>query len=341
MTPVVKPFVKLLIYTTVVAAATAVLVAVIINARTGNTTQYSAMFTNVSGLTADDNVKIAGVAVGKITDVSVVGKGMAQVGFAVDRDITVPSDVKATIRYQNLIGDQYLDLQRPTGRGAQALAPDSVIPASQTKPALNLTVLFGGFRPLFQALQPDQVNALADEILTTLQGQGGTVESLLQHTASLTNTIADRDHVIGSLVDDLNEVLATVSTRDAQLSDLLVQLQRFITGLSQDRRTIGSSIEAIGDFTESVSGLLEDARPPLRNDIRQLGALATVLDEGKGTVDRQLKVVPPLLNRVDRTASYGSWFQFYLCDLGGSLIANGQRVPITPYMNTQRRCSPE
>lgn len=336
---VLPSLIKLTIYTTIIGTLTALLTLIIVNARSGPSTTYHAVFADASGVAANDNVKIAGVAVGRVTGVKVVDHGAAQVTFTVDRDVRVPRDVHATVRYENLIGDRYVQLQRPDD-DESPLPAGATIPMSRTAPAVSLTVLFGGFQPLFQALQPDQVNQLADEILRTLQGEGGTVQDLLQHTASLTTTLADHDQVIGALIDNLDSVLGTVSSRDRQLSTLVVQLQRFVTGLSANRHVIGSTISSLSTLTTSVSGLLTDARPPLRADIIALGRLATNLDHGKGAVDTELKVLPKLMNRVDRTASYGSWFQFYLCELGGSLTVPGSGpTTVKGYQNSAARCS--
>ena len=89
---------------------------------------------------------------------------------------------------------------------------------TRTTPALDLTVLFNGFKPLFQALSPADINKLSYEIVQVFQGEGGTLESLLAHTASVTSTLADRDQVIGDLIDNLNEVLDHLGDRDEQLS---------------------------------------------------------------------------------------------------------------------------
>lgn len=334
------PLVKLTVYTVLTALATGLLVMVIVNGRTGATTTYRAVFSDVSGVSTNDNVKIAGVQVGKVTGVRVVDRNRGEVEFSVDEEVSLPEGLGITIRYENLIGDRFLDLERPEEDSGGTLEAGDTIPIEQTTPALNLTVLFGGFRPLFQALQPQEVNQFAEEVLATLQGQGGTIDALLARTASLTATIADRDQVIGDLVTDLNQVLGTVSTRDAQLSELVLQLQRFVSGLSRDRQDIGAAVQAIGGLTDSVSGLLVDARPALRQDIVELGGLADTLAREKGKVEAELRVLPKLLGRVNRTASYGSWFQFYLCDLGGSMTnTDGFRSQLSTFSNQAGRCS--
>ena len=134
--------------------------------------------------------------------------------------------------------------------------PDgATIPLDRTAPALDLTVLFNGFKPLFAALSPEDINKLSYEIVTVFQGEGGTLESLLSHTASVTSTLASRDQVIGSLITNLNEVMVTIGNRDDQLSDLLIKLRQFVSGLSDDRQAILGSLD-------SISGLaVADLRP--------------------------------------------------------------------------------
>jgi phospholipid/cholesterol/gamma-HCH transport system substrate-binding protein len=208
----------------------------------------------------------------------------------------------------------------------------------QTEPALDLTVLFNGFKPLFAALNPKDVNSFAFEIIKTLQGEGGNVNSLLAHTASLTTTLADRDAVIGRTITNLNTVLGTVDARDAQLSQLLAELQRFVSGLSQDRAAIGASLTNIAGLAESTSGLLKDSRPAIRNDVIQLGRVTGNLDDNKAVVDKFLKNLPNKLNTITRTATYGSWFNFYLCDFEGRVILSNT-VTYTPnYHASAARC---
>jgi len=336
------PLLKLTVYTAVIGALTLLLTLIIVNARSGPATEYKALFTDASGVAANDNVKIAGVAVGRVTGVKVVHHGIAQVTFDVDSDVTVPSDVHATVRYENLVGDRFIELQRASDSSGR-LRPKATIPMSRTAPAVSLTVLFGGFQPLFAALEPAQVNKLADEILRTLQGESGTVADLLEHTASLTSTLADRDQVIGSMITNLNDVLGVVSTRDEQLSTLVVQLQKFVSGLSANRQAVGSAISSMSELTNSVGDLLIDARPAIKQDVVSLGKLASTLLAGSDVIDAQLKDLPVYLNSVDRTASYGSWFQFFLCDMGGSFTVPGSGLAptphaISPYHSDAERC---
>lgn len=159
------------------------------------------------------------------------------------------------------------------------------------------------------------------------------------HTASLTTTLAGRDELIGSVIDNLNTVLGTLDKRGARFSGLLKQLRRVVSGLSADRKPIGQSLVSIGDLTEATSGLLKDARPPLKDDIAELTELTGTLNDNEKTVEGVLKRLPNKLNELTGTASYGSWFNFYLCDFDGRIVLPKTKQVLTPDLHVARaRC---
>jgi len=237
-----------------------------------------------------------------------------------------------------VVGQRYVALTEGAGDGTP-LKPGGTIPLKRTQPALDLNALLNGFKPLFAALSPSDVNQLATEIIKTLQGEGGTVNSLLAHTASLTTTLAGRDKLIGSVIDNLNTVLGTLDKRGTRFSGLLKQLRRVISGLSADRKPIGESLVNIGDLTDATSGLLKDARPPLKDDIGRLTDLTGTLNDNEKTVEGVLQRLPNKLNALTGTASYGSWFNFYLCDFDGTVtVAGGGQLDPAGFTSTAARC---
>jgi phospholipid/cholesterol/gamma-HCH transport system substrate-binding protein len=317
------PLVKLVVFALVTIMAAYVLVTTITNAGYGEQVAYKAQFSDVAGLVEGDEVRIAGVRVGQITGIALADqtdRPVAEVEFEVSKDVPLPSKVEALIRYRNLVGQRYIALTEGEGSGGDTLDAGDVIPLAQTTPALDLTVLFGGFQPLLQALTPADTNRLSFEIIQVFQGEGGTMESLLSHVASLTDSIADKDAVIGSMIDNLTTVMETVAARDQQLSDLVVSLQQFVTGLAQDSEAIFDSLQTIDELAVATSGLLEDVRPPLTADIRALEDLSrNVADEGD-LVEKFLTLTPTKLDLTTRTAINGSWFNFYLCSANGTVV---------------------
>ena len=332
--------VKLIAFIVVTVLATGLLAATIGNIRLGGTSSYRALFEDATGLMPGDDVRIAGVRVGEVEAVDVVQgerRALARVTFTVDSDRSIATSTRAMIRYRNLVGQRYVALAEGAGSG-RPLTEDGTLPLRQTQSALDLTVLFNGFKPLFAALNPEDVNSFAMEIIKTLQGEAGNVNSLLSSTASLTSTLADRDAVIGRTIENLNTVLETVDERDEQLSTLLAELQRFVSGLAEDREAIGASLTNIAGLADSTAGLVQDARPALKDDIRELGEVAKTLDDNEAVVEGVLKRLPGKLNTITRTATYGSWFNFYLCDFTGRIILSNT-VTYTPnYHSSAARC---
>ena len=138
--------------------------------------EYRAVFSNASSLEKGDDVRVAGVSVGEVKKVEHYERSQAMVTFRVKADVPLTTASRAEIRFLNLVGDRYLALEEgPADEKSEPLEADDVLPISQTAPALDLTTLFNGFKPLFQALQPDQVNELTLNLVQVLQGEGGTV----------------------------------------------------------------------------------------------------------------------------------------------------------------------
>jgi phospholipid/cholesterol/gamma-HCH transport system substrate-binding protein len=332
---VLAPLVKLTVFAAVTIVLTSLLASALGSMSGSGGTPYRARFTDVTGLLPGDDVRIAGVAVGEVTAIRLAGT-VAEVEFTVDSQIPVPDTVMAKIRYRNLIGQRYLALVRgpdagagPGGTGGPGrLAARGLIPLSRTTPALDLTVVFNGFRPLFTGLDPADVNRLSYEIIQVLQGEGGTVASLLRHTASLTTALADRDAVIGRVVTNLSAVLGTLADRAGALDQTIAALRQLVSGLANDRGAIGAALGPIADLADATGSLLRDARPDLAQDLTLLDTLAGTLNDNSAVIDATLRKLPDRYAALTRTASYGSWFSFFLCDVDGR-VALGPGLGVT------------
>ncbi|TWD79523.1 phospholipid/cholesterol/gamma-HCH transport system substrate-binding protein [Kribbella amoyensis] len=329
--------VRLAIFVVVTTVATALLAVTIGNLSFTPTTKYKAVFTDAVGLNQGDDIRIAGVRVGQVDKIELYQDTLALVTFKVDSDQVLDTSTRATLRYRNLVGNRYIALTEGVG-GGERMQKNDVIDKDRTQPALDLSVLFNGFKPLFTALTPADVNQFAFEVIKVLQGEGGTIESLLARTASLTTTLADADQVIGDLITNLTSTLQIVSQRQQNFSTLLVNLQRFITGLSKDINPILGSLGSINSLNTKTAGLLQQTRVPLKADLDRLRQVATTLDETQGIWVKTLQNMPGKLNTMTRTASYGSWFNFYLCGFDGNVtLPLGTRVPVS-YDNNSARC---
>ena len=301
---------------------------------------YRARFTDVTGVLPGDDVRIAGVKVGQVKDVRLVDDGLAELEFTVDDAISLPTSTRAKIRYRNLVGQRYVALFEGPAAGvnARALAKGGLIPLAQTSPALDLTALFNGFRPLLAGLEADGVNRFAYEIIQVLQGERGTMADLLRRTASLTTTLADRDEAIARVVTNLSAVLATLGDRDRELSRTIKALQELISGLAADREAIGSALTGISDLASATSSLLAQARPSLKTDIGLLGTLAGTLNRNAEVIDGTLQRLPGRLDALTGVATSGSWFNFFLCDFDGKVTAQSNTVKVPTFSSGAARC---
>lgn len=308
----VSPLIKGLIFIVITTLATVLLAVSITNTGLGDAKTYSAKFLDATSLNVGDDVRISGVRVGQIEELEIADHSIARIKFSLDTQRRIPADVSAVIKYRNMVGQRYIALERGKGT-TELLEPGDEIPLERTTPALDLTELFNGFKPLFQALSPKDVNQLSGEIVQVLQGEGGTVESLLAHTGSLTTTLAGRDKVIGEVITNLDTVLKTINGKGDALSTLVSTLSELVSCLAGDRTEIGEAISGLAGLTTATAGLLEQGRQPLKDSIEGLGLLSGQLVKGKADVEQFLTVLPGKLNELGRLSSYGSWMNFYLC----------------------------
>lgn len=345
------PLVKLIVFAVVTIVATGMLAFTIANTSGGGGTRFNAIFTDVTSLNKGDEVRIAGVRVGQVDGISIVNDREAEVAFSLtDRD-WLPASTTATIRYRNLVGQRYIALAQGEGLQGMKLNGGGTIPLERTKPAVNLTTLFNGFRPLFQTLDPNDVNKLSYQIIQVFQGEGGTVADLVRSTASLTNTVADKDRVIGELITNLNHVLDTVNRHDDDLAALITNTEQLVTGLANDRGVVGSAVQSLAGLTDATADLLEPTRPSIQGSVAALNTLTGTLNRRSGEVNATLANLPVKLEKLTRIASYGSWFQFYLC--GVDVVAGPGTAPQLNlptglptvnqplYTNAAKRCTVE
>src|SRR5699024_4550329 len=170
-TPLKFTALKLGVFTLVMLLILAGLVVVFSQYRTGTTEDYSAVFENASSLETGDKVAIAGVTVGAVTGVRITDDNLAAVDFNVDQGYRLTTTAHVAVRYKDLVGNRYVELIKGDEPGTP-IEPGTTVPTDRTEPALDLDTLLGGFKPLFKALDPHQVNMLARSLIDVFQGQG-------------------------------------------------------------------------------------------------------------------------------------------------------------------------
>ncbi|MEB3980581.1 virulence factor Mce family protein [Mycobacterium sp. 663a-19] len=339
--------VRLGIFSLVLLLFTAMIIVVFGQMRFDRTSAYSAEFSNISGLRQGQFVRASGVEIGKVDSVELVDGGKrVRVKFNVDRSVPLYQSTTAQIRYLNLIGDRYLELKRGEGEGSdRILPPGGFIPVSRTSPALDLDALIGGFKPLFRALDPEKVNTIASALITVFQGQGGTINDILDNTAQLTNQLGQRDQAIGEVIKNLNIVLDTTVRHRQQFDQTINNLEVLITGLKNHADPLAAGTAHISNAAGTVADLLAEDRGLLHKTLNYLDAVQQPLIDQQDQLQDYLKKVPNGLNMIGRAiGSYGDFVNFYACDITlkiNGLQPGGPIRTVRLFQQPTGRCTPQ
>lgn len=280
----------------------------------GDQREYTATFTEVSGLRPGDDIKVAGVRVGQVEDIEVDGR-QAKVSFVISEDQELLDNSKLVLRYQNLLGQRYLSIQQPAARG-ERLKDGAHLDTGQTDAGFDLTVLLNGFRPLFRVLEPEDINKLAGSLVKLLQGEGGTIEEFLSETTKLTNFVADRDKVFNQVLTNLTPVLENLAGKGGELRATVRDLTALMSALAKDRQTIGSSIDGLSKLTDNLSSLFTETQAPTQAALVRLRAVAAMYAGGRAEVGETLEWFPKLLASLGRVSQNNNAGNVYLCNAG-------------------------
>jgi phospholipid/cholesterol/gamma-HCH transport system substrate-binding protein len=260
-------------------------------------------------------VKVAGVAVGKVTGIELVDAEHARVTFRANRNQKITTHTFAVVRYANLLGQRYLALTQDQSGGA-VLAPGATIPQSRTAPALSLTDLFNGFRPLFSALTPQEVNQLSQDIIDVLQGQTSRIEDLIARTADLTQNLADRDQTFAQVVDSLSQLLGTVAQHDQQLAGVVTSLHQLTSVLHEDGAAILGSVSGVDRLIGSMATLFEKLENhSLPADVADAASLTKLLASNTTTVEQLVSGFASAFQTFARVSQNGNWINVYACNV--------------------------
>lgn len=306
--------IKLGIFVAVAVLITVSVVATLLDLKLGQpSTGYHAVFANASGLESGDTVRIAGVEVGKVNGVSLVGD-RAKVDFTVASSNHLTTTSTASIQFENLLGQRYLQISAGPP-GGSPLGSGATIPMSRTQPGLDLTTVFSGFQPLLAALDPKQVNDLTGSIIAVLQGESGAVANLVNQTAVLTDNLASRQTVINQILDNLTPLLTNVNTQDSQLGNLIDGLDSLVNGLAGQRQQIGDAVTGLSNLTVNATNLLQNVQPTLDQDLGGLQSVTSELLANQPQLSAVIADLPGLLNALNKVSSSGNYLAVYICDL--------------------------
>jgi len=281
----------------------------------------NAQFTDATGILNGDPVKIAGVEVGKVVGFEVDG-GEATVTLEIEEDVDLPANSMIDIKFLNLLGQRVINILEPEVPAAKKLEDGATIPVTNTRPALDLSVVFNNLRPLIQSTNPEEINTVSRAILKIFKGREGDLAGILGNVGDLTKTLADRDQRLARLVVDLDQVTGILNDQKSNLRASLDEFTQFMETLAdltpQLERTIDNLTEASGKF----GNLIERNRDNIEQDLSDLAVLLEIVNDNLGPLDRIAKNLKEVLLSTARSHHYGKWYNLYVvnfCPEAGAL----------------------
>ncbi|MGW4356296.1 MlaD family protein, partial [Nocardia sp. NPDC004582] len=284
----------------------------------GATNSYSAVFSDVLGLRVGDDIRMAGVRVGRVDKIDFTDGYRARVDFRIEATQHPTTSTKALVRYQNLIGQRYIALLPGKDAGAP-LPAGGQIPLDRTEPSFDVSSLLSGFEPLFSVLQPDQVNSLSETLIQALQGNGVSLSALVTQAAQLAGTFGQRDEILGQVIGNLSSVISGLAHRSTELETLITQARALTDALYAQGGTLKSSVERVATATDSLVGILAQVKPGAARAQTDASAGVALLLLNGASLDKAAVELPDVLNGVARFSSYGAYGNAYLCSLDVSL----------------------
>ncbi|WP_067715383.1 MlaD family protein [Nocardia yamanashiensis] len=256
----------------------------------GETDSHEAIFTDANGLKVGDDVRMYGVQVGKVKGIELEGN-RAKVSLTVKTDAPVYDNSKLAIRYQNLTGQRYIDLQQQPQPG-KAIAAGARIEIDHTVPSFDVTSLFNGLKPVLQTVSPEAINQFSASMVALIEGDGNGVGPAMDAIGKLAAHVDNRQQVIGTLIRNMSDLSDRLSGRVhylvpllAQLSNIFEALQQNIGGLAQFAATAPSVLRPIDALLrtlginsgQDVDTLIRQIFPDGKQAVELLGRLPAVL----------------------------------------------------------------
>ncbi|MEV0247277.1 MlaD family protein [Nocardia sp. NPDC050712] len=285
----------------------------------GETHSYTATFGNVLGLRVGDDVRIAGVRVGRVDSIDLADRHTtARVVLAVQARQRLTSTTKAAVRYQNLIGQRYIALT-PAPGAASPLAPGGAIPLERTESSFDVSTMLSGFEPLFSVLQPEEVNSLSETLVQALQGDGVSLSALITRAAELASTFQQRDEILGAVITNLSGVMAGLANRSAELETLITQARALVGGLYAEGEALKGAVDQVADSAGALTDLIMQVQPGIARAQRYATSGVELLLSNGARLDRAAVELPYVLAGLARITGNGAYVNSYYCQLDVSL----------------------
>lgn len=295
----------------------------------GKTEEYAAVFSDVFGLREGDDVRMAGVRVGRVQKIDLDGD-VARVKFVVQDDQTVYGNTVASVVYQNIVGQRFLGLTRGGIGDSAPVEPGFEIPLEQTDPSFDVGNLLNGYQPLFATLDTKAADDLTKGIIQSLSGDTGSVTALVTQTSGIAETFAGKDDALGGVITSLDKVVGNVAVQNDDLDTLIKQTNQIVANFNGRRPQMIESMGSISRVVKELGIASGNVQPSLDELLgREPGFAAHMV-----SIEPQLAFtganLPLMLKGLARMSGEGAFAQIYSCDLNltGFMPGFNDIVPI-------------
>ncbi len=284
----------------------------------GDGETYSAAFSEAGGLKPGDEVRIAGVKVGKVAEVDLDGDHV-KVTFRVKGEPGFGTRTGAAIRVKTILGAKYLALQ-PKGPGQ--LAAGREIPLNRTVPAYDVVTAFSDLTTTTEKVDTDGLAKAMDTISATFEDSPDEVRQSIKGLSKISRTVASRDQALRELLDHANGVTGVLSERSGELSALIKDGDKLFKEIAARRAAIHSLLKSSAALGIQLSGLVEDNKKEIGPALKGLRQVVAMLERNQASLDRSVQLLAPYVRVFTNTLGNGRWFDSY--------IQNMVAVPVVP-----------
>ncbi|WP_199430382.1 MCE family protein [Qaidamihabitans albus] len=276
----------------------------------GGGTTYQAEFGEAAGLQPENEVRVAGIKVGKVTDVELAGDRVL-VSFRV-ADAWVGDKTSAEIKIKTLLGQKFLALH-PIGAAVQD--PDEPIPLHRTTTPYDVTAAFEDLAGTAGAIDTEQLARSFRTMSETFADSPDHVRTALEGLTALSRTIASRDDQLAELLGNARTIAGTLAESSDEFERLIEDGNLLLTELDQRRQAIHDLLTGARRLGEQISGLVADNRAQLAPALERLGTVTDILQRHTGNLERSIELAAPYFRVVNNTVGNGRWIDVYICGL--------------------------
>lgn len=272
---------------------------------------YYASFAEAGGLEVNDEVRIAGVRVGKVDSIE-LDDGLVKVGFKVESDSGFGTQTAASIRVKTLLGQMFVALE-PAGEGQ--LEEGTTIPVERTTSPFDVVDAFEGLAETSSDIDTDQLAASLTTLADLTRNTPEEFQAALSGVSRLSRNIAAKDEELNSLLTNLERVSTVLDARDDDIIALMDDADVLFQALVARRDSISDLLVATSTLSEELTALVRQSRGDLAPALRNLESVVAVLNKNEDNLDNSLRLMEPFYRVFANTLGTGPWFDTYVENL--------------------------